>query len=196
MSMRVWLSSFEPLVRAEQVFQAGGCIPAFGEGEFGAGRAKPIDHLDGDDLCGADGFFAARDVLIDDLIKAEQLPERVGQPDVAEVAAIGPGDLVEPDTNDVLFVGGGWGVVGEETKLLEFSLAIVEEDRALPALFLVAVEVAEVSDDALSGTCVGADALDDGEVGMGLAVLGSGIASQEHLGLPAATMTGIQNKIK
>ena len=43
-------------------------------------------------------------------------------------------------------------VVWEETELPIFALLVVEPDGALPAKFLVVVELTEVSDDALSRT--------------------------------------------
>ena len=59
-------------------------------------------------------------------------------------------------------------------------LAVVEDDGALPATLLVVVEFAEVGDDVLTRPGLGADAFDEGVVGVGLAVLGAGVAAQEH----------------
>ncbi len=71
-------------------------------------------------------------------------------------------------------------VVGEEAELLGLALAIVEDDGALPTPFLVVIELAEMSDDALARPGVGADALDEGVVGVLLAFFGPGVATQEH----------------
>jgi hypothetical protein len=61
-----------------------------------------------------------------------------------------------------------------------FSLAVVKDDRALPASFLVVVEFAEVCDDVLARSGFGAHALDQGIVGVRLAVFGPGVSPQEH----------------
>ncbi len=74
--------------------------------------------------------------------------------------------------------------IGEEAKLAVFPLAIVKDDGALPASFLVVIELAEVGNDVLARPGLGAYALDEGVVGMGLTVFSPGIASQEHAGLP------------
>jgi len=60
----------------------------------------------------------------------------------------------------------------------------MKHDGALPAAFLVQVEFAQVGDDPLSWPGLGADALDQGIVGVGLAVFGAVVASQEHDRLP------------
>ena len=83
--------------------------------------------------------------------------------------------------------GSGDGVVvGEQAQLLGVALAVVEDDGALPAAFLVGVEFAEVGDDVLARPGVGANALDQGEVGVLLAGLGADVAAEEHPGLPRA----------
>jgi hypothetical protein len=56
-------------------------------------------------------------------------------------------------------------------------VAVVKDDGALPASFLVVVEIAEVGDDLLAGTGGGAHALDQGIVGVLLAVFGPGVAA-------------------
>ena len=78
-------------------------------------------------------------------------------------------------------------VVGEETELTVFSLLVVKHDGSLPTAFLVVVELAEMGDDALSRSGLGADAFHQGVVGMRLAVFGAVVASQEHDRLPACT---------
>ena len=76
-------------------------------------------------------------------------------------------------------------IVGEEAELLAVPLAVVDAHGTLPAPLLVVVELTEIGDDVLARPRVGADALDQGVVGVGLAVLGAGVAAQEHLGLLA-----------
>ena len=65
------------------------------------------------------------------------------------------------------------------------ALAVVDDDGALPAFLLVVVELAEIGDDVLTRPGIGADALDEGVVGVGLAIFGAGVAAQEHGGLRA-----------
>ena len=175
---------------AEQVFQGRGAIPVLGQGEFAAGAAEAIDDLDGHDVGGPDRFLSLGDVAVDDLVEVEELPEPQSQPDVAEAARIGPAHRVEADPHDVGIIGQGDGLgIGEEAELPVFPLAVVKDDGALPASFLVVVEFAEVGDDVLARPGVGAHALDQGVVGVRLAVLGAGVAAQEHDGLPVTRMT-------
>ncbi|MGO9597766.1 MAG: hypothetical protein ACLP7Q_07170 [Isosphaeraceae bacterium] len=47
----------------------------------------------------------------------------------------------------------------------------------MPATLLVVVELTEAGDELLSGPCRGTHALDQGIVGMGLAVFGAGVAA-------------------
>jgi hypothetical protein len=56
----------------------------------------------------------------------------------------------------------------------------VENDGALPAAFLSRVEFAQMRDDALAWSGVGAHALDEGKVGVNFAVLGPAIATEKH----------------
>ena len=63
---------------------------------------------------------------------------------------------------------------------MSIALAVVKDDGALPASFLIVIEFAEMSDDALPRPGIGADALDERVVGMGLALLGPLIASEKH----------------
>ena len=56
-------------------------------------------------------------------------------------------------------------VVGKEPKLLSVSLAIVKDDGALPALFLIVIEFAQMSDDMLPRPRIRANAFDEGIVG-------------------------------
>jgi len=79
-------------------------------------------------------------------------------------------------------------VVGKEPKLLSVSLAIVKDDGALPAQFLIVIEFAQMSNDMLPRPRIGANAFDEGIVGMGLTLLGSLIASQKHPRLLDANM--------
>ena len=129
--------------------------------------------------------FRLGNMPVDDLVEVEELPEPQGQPDVAEAAGIGPAHGVQADLHDVRIIGQGDGLgIGEETELPVFALAIVKDDRALPASFLVVVEFAEVGDGVLSRPGLGANTLDQGVVGVGLAVLGAVVASQKHDRLP------------
>ena len=66
------------------------------------------------------------------------------------------------------------------------SLAVVDDHGALPAPLLVVVELAEVGDDVLAGSRLGAHALDQGVIGVGLAVFIAAVAAQEHAGLLTA----------
>jgi hypothetical protein len=61
---------------------------------------------------------------------------------------------------------GGVVVVGNQTELLGLTLAVMENDGALPTASLVVVEFAEVGDHLLAGSGVGANALDQGIVGV------------------------------
>ena len=62
-------------------------------------------------------------------------------------------------------------VIGEEAELLGITLAVVDDHGALPAMLLVVVQFAEIGDDMLPGPGLGTNAFDQGEVGVGLAVL-------------------------
>ncbi len=68
-------------------------------------------------------------------------------------------------------------VVREEAELTIFSLSIVKHDGALPAAFLVMVELSQVGDDPLSWPGLGANAFYQGVVGVRLAVIGAAVAS-------------------
>ena len=56
----------------------------------------------------------------------------------------------------------------------------MEDDGALPAAFLSGVEFAQMSDDALPGTGVGANAFDQREVDVLLAILGADVTPEKH----------------
>ena len=106
----------------------------FGQGEFTARLAEAVDDFDGDDVGGADRFLTGRHVAFDDGVEFEQVPQPAGEKDIAEAAGIGPGDVAHTHADDVGVVGERDGVViGEEAELLGIALAIVEDDRALPA---------------------------------------------------------------
>src|ERR1019366_6529085 len=64
-------------------------------------------------------------------------------------------------------------------KLVEHA-PIVENDGALPAAFLIVIELAQMRDDALAWPGIGAHALDERVVRVKLAVLGAAIASEKH----------------
>ena len=129
---------------------------------------------------------AGRAMAIDDLIELEMLPEPESQPDIAELARVGPTHGFQVDSDEVGVVRrNDLIVVGKEPELPIFALLVVESNRLLPAAFLIVVELTEVCDDALPWAGLGANALDEGVVGVDLAGFGAQIASQEHGGLPA-----------
>ena len=172
---------------AEQLLQTGRGVPVLGQGELAAGSAEAVDDLDGHDVGGPHRFLALRQVAVHDLVEPEKPPEPEGQPDVAESSAIGPADRSQSDANHIGIVGcRNPIVVGEEAKLPGVSLAVVDDHGALPATLLVMVELAEVGDDVLAGSRLGAHALDQGVIGVGLAVFIAAVAAQEHAGLLTA----------
>ena len=85
---------------------------------------------------------------------------------------MGPPHGFQADPDDVGII---WQadllVVREETELTIFSLSIVKHDGALPAAFLVMVELAQVGDDPLSWPGLGAYAFHQGVVGVRLLAL-------------------------
>ena len=118
---------------------------------------------------------------VDDGVEVEQVPQPAGQIDVAEATAIGPTDLVQPDAHDVRIVGQRYVVViGKQTQLLGIALTIVKDDCALPAAFLIGIELAEMGDHPLARPRLGANALDQSEVSVFLASLGADVAAEEH----------------
>ena len=103
------------------------------------------------------------------------------KPDIAELAGVGPADLTETDANDVRIIGQrNVAVFGKEAQLLSIAVAVVKDDRALPAAFLIVIEFAQVSDDALPRAGSGANALDQRIISMRLALLGTMVASEKH----------------
>jgi hypothetical protein len=64
--------------------------------------------------------------------------------------------------------------------LLSVALAVVENDGALPAAFLVGVELTQVCDDPLARPGIGAHALDQRVVAVELAVLAAAVAPEKH----------------
>jgi len=97
--------------------------------------------------------------------------------------------VLDGDANDVRIVGEGEKViVGKKPRLLSIALAVVEHDGALPAAFLIVIEFAEMSDNVLARSGVGANGLYQGVVGVRLAVLGTAIASKKHANLLGASM--------
>jgi hypothetical protein len=120
-------------------------------------------------------------VAVNDLIEVEVLPEPQGQPDVTEAAGIGPAHFAQADLHDLGIIGQGDRLgIGEEAELPVFALSVVKDDGASPASFLIVVEFAEVGDDVLARACIGTHALDEGVVGVGLAVFGAGVPAEEH----------------
>jgi hypothetical protein len=109
------------------------------------------------------------------------LPEPACQPNIAKAAGIGPRDPAQANAHHVGIIGQSDVLVfGEEPQLLGVALAVVENDGTLPTAFLIVIEFAEVSDDSLPRSGIGAYALDESIVSMGLALFGPLIASQEH----------------
>ena len=109
-----------------------------GQGELAARGAQAIDDLDGHDVGGPDRFLALRHMAVDDLVEVEVAATATGQPDIAEAAGVGPADRIQANAHDVGIIGQrDMVVVGEEAELLGLSLAVVEDDGALPAAFLV-----------------------------------------------------------
>ena len=166
---------------AEQIFQARGSVPVLGEGELAARGAQAIDDLDGHDVGGPDGVFALGHMPGHDGVQAQELPQPAGQPDIAEAAGVGPADLVQTDADDVRIVGQRHVVVvDKQGELPRLALAVVEDERALPAPFLVVIEFTEIRDDVLPRSGLGANAFDEGVVGVLFAVLGPSVAAQKH----------------
>lgn len=117
----------------------------------------------------------------DDLVQADQAPQPVRQPDIAEAATVAPADAVEANANDIGIIGDSKVVIiGKKLQLLSIPLAVVEGDGALPASFLVMVEFAQIGDGMLTRTGIGADTFDESVVEMFLAILRAAIATQEH----------------
>jgi hypothetical protein len=151
------------------------------QGELAAGAAEAVDNLDGDDVGGPNRFLPLGDVALDDRVEVEELPEPQAQPDIAEAAGIGPAHRAQADLHDLGVIGQGYGLgIGKETKLPVFALSVVKDDGALPASFLVLVELTEVGDDVLARPRLGAHALDQSVVGVRLAGFGPGVPPQEH----------------
>ena len=131
-----------------------------GQGELAARLAQAIDDFDGDDVGGRHGLFALGHMLADDVVEAEELPEPACQPHIAEAAGIAPTDLAEADADDIGIVGQGSVLVfGKEPEFLSVALAVVKDDGALPTPFLIVIEFAEMSDDALAWPSIGAVAV-------------------------------------
>jgi hypothetical protein len=165
----------------EEVFQGRGAIPVLRRCRFTAGGAEPIDDLDGHDVGGPDGLLCLGDMSIDDLVEVEELPEPEARPDIAEASGIGPAHRTGADAHGLGIIGQGAGVgIGEEAELSVVALAIVKDDGASPASFLVMVEFAEGGDDVLSRPRLGAHALDEGVIGVGLAAFVAGVSAQGH----------------
>ncbi len=62
-------------------------------------------------------------------------------------------------------------------------MAVVDDHGPLPAALLVVVQLAQVGHNVLAWPGLGTRALDQGVVGVGLAVLVASVAAQEHTGL-------------
>ena len=109
------------------------------------------------------------------------MPQPAGQPDVAEVAWVGPAYRTQANAYDVgISRERDRFVIGKKAELFGLALAVMEDNGTLPASLLVVVEFAEIGDDLLARPGVGAHALDQGIVGMLLAVFGLVVASEKH----------------
>lgn len=146
--------------------------------ELSAGRVQAVDHLDGNHVGGANGFLALGNMTVDNLLELEMSPQPESQPDVAELARVGPAHGFQAHPDEVGII---WQrdvvVVGEETELTTFSLPVVKRNGTLPTPFLVVVEFAEMGYDPLMRPGFGADAFHHGVVGMRLAAFGAVVAS-------------------
>ena len=163
---------------AQQVLEARRSVPVLGQCELRARLTEAVDHLDSHDIGRTNGLLALRDVALEDLVELEVPPQPEPQPDVAESARIGPTHRFQADPDDVGIIGQvDLLVVREEAELTIFSLSIVKHDGALPAAFLVMVELSQVGDDPLSWPGLGANAFHQGVVGVRLAVIGTAVAS-------------------
>jgi len=130
--------------------------------------------------------FGGGHVSLDDLVQAEDVPQLPGQPHIAEAASIRPAHLLEANADDIGIVRQSHVVVvRKQPQLLGVALAVVEDDRALPAAFLVVIEFAEVGDRALSRSIGRAFAFDESVVRVFLAVLEALVSSQKHRRPPA-----------
>lgn len=145
--------------------------------------AEVVDDFDGDHVGGT--YRLERHVAIDDSVEFKQFPQPAGHIHIAETAGVGPGDVAHARVDDIGIVGEGDGIViGEVAKLLRVALAVVKNDGALPAAFPVGVEFAEVGDELLARPRLGADALDESEVPVLRASLGTRVLAERHRGLP------------
>ena len=118
--------------------------------------------------------------MLDDLVEAEEFPEPESQPDVAESASVGPADRTQTDAHDIGIIGNrDLIVIGEEAELLRIALAVVDHHGALRTMLLDVVQLAEVGDNVLARPGLGAHALDQSVVGVGLTIFGAGVSAQE-----------------
>jgi hypothetical protein len=128
----------------------------------------------------------------DDLVQLQVPPQPARQPHIAEAARVGPTDLAQTDAHGVGIVGERHViVVGKQCELSGLPLAIVKNDRALPAVLLKVVEFAQVSDDALPASRVGARAFDQRVVRQFFSRHSPCVAPEKHAGLLATTMAGV-----
>jgi hypothetical protein len=127
-----------------------------GQGELATRLAQAIDDLDGHDIRRANGLFALRQVAVDNGIEAEVPPQPACQPDITEASAVAPADFTEANTHDLGIVGQrNTLIIGEQTQLLRIAVTVIEDDGALPAAFLIAVQLTEVGDDLLTRASIG-----------------------------------------
>ena len=160
----------------------------FGQGELTARLAQAIDDLDGDDVGGRHALLVLRHMTSDDPVQLQKLPQPARQPNVAEAPAVAPTGTIQTHADDVGILRRRRVIIGKEAQFLHLAMTVVEGDGALPAPLLSAVEFAEVGDDVLPRPGLGAQALDQREVGVLLAVLGPAVAAKKHPCLLAASM--------
>src|SRR5437867_13363007 len=87
-------------------------------------------------------------------------------------------------------------IVGKEAQLSAITLAVVKDHRALPAVLLIVVQLAEVSDDVLAWPGIRPHTLDKSVVGVRLAILGSCVGSKKHGGLLVAHDGGTRPNVQ
>src|SRR5208282_3551737 len=71
-----------------------------------------------------------------------------------------------------------------------------KDSGALPALFLIVAQLAQVSDDTLSGPGAGPNTFDEGIVRMGLALFVALIASEKHPFLLGSSMAKVKGDLQ
>jgi len=162
----------------QQILQSSAAIAVLRQTELRSLTAL-TDAQPGDDLDGHHGgrgrrLASAGDVAGHDRVEPEHAPKLQTQPDVAEGPSVRPADLAQADAHYIRISDWFAGVVFEEQRQFAAVLvAGVEDSGASPAAFLVFGQLAQRRDDALSWPPLSAVRLDQGEVGVPLAILGA-----------------------